>query len=152
MNPNYKMNPPLRSKEDLAALIQGINNGGVTVISTDHAPHAIEEKNKPIDKAPFGIIGNQHAFSLMYTYLVKKGLISLEKVLTCMSINPAKVIGIEHDLEVGLKANLAVFDLEEEYVITKESIKSKSINTPFLETKCFGALKYHVLDGKVTKI
>ena len=103
-------------------------------------------------KAPFGIIGNQHAFSLMYTYLVKKGLISLEKVLTCMSINPAKVIGIEHDLEVGLKANLAVFDLEEEYVITKESIKSKSINTPFLETKCFGALKYHVLDGKVTKI
>ena len=136
------MNPPLRSKEDLAALIQGINNGGVTVISTDHAPHAIEEKNKPIDKAPFGIIGNQHAFSLMYTYLVKKGLISLEKVLTCMSIN----------LEVGLKANLAVFDLEEEYVITKESIKSKSINTPFLETKCFGALKYHVLDGKVTKI
>ena len=152
MNPNYKMNPPLRSKEDLAALIQGINNGGVTVISTDHAPHAIEEKNKPIDKAPFGIIGNQHAFSLMYTYLVKKGLISLEKVLTCMSINPAKIIGIEHDLEVGLKANLAVFDLEEEYVITKESIKSKSINTPFLETKCFGALKYHVLDGKVTKI
>ena len=88
----------------------------------------------------------------MYTYLVKKGLISLEKVLTCMSINPAKVIGIEHDLEVGLKANLAVFDLEEEYVITKESIKSKSINTPFLETKGFGALKYHVLDGKVTKI
>ena len=152
MNPNYKMNPPLRSKEDLAALIQGINNGGVTVISTDHAPHAIEEKNKPIDKAPFGIIGNQHAFSLMYTYLVKKGLISLEKVLTCMSINPAKIIGIEHDLEVGLKANLAVFDLEEEYVITKESIKSKSINTPFLETKCFGALKYHVLDGKLTKI
>ena len=64
----------------------------------------------------------------------------------------AKIIGIEHDLEVGLKANLAVFDLEEEYVITKESIKSKSINTPFLETKCFGALKYHVLDGKVTKI
>ena len=66
-----------------------------------------------------------------------------------MSINPAKIIGIEHDLEVGLKANLAVFDLEEEYVITKESIKSKSINTPFLETKCFGALKYHVLDGNM---
>lgn len=152
MNPNYKMNPPLRSKDDLNALIEGINDGSVSVISTDHAPHAVEEKNKPIDKAPFGIIGNQHAFSLMYTYLVKKNLISLEKVLACMSINPAKVIGINHGLEVGLKANLAVFDLEEEYVITKESIKSKSINTPFLETKCFGALKYHVLDGKVTKI
>ena len=102
MNPNYKMNPPLRSKEDLNALIEGINDGSVTVISTDHAPHATEEKNKPIDKAPFGIIGNQHAFSLMYTYIVKKGLIPLEKVLTCMSINPAKIIGIEHDLEVCL--------------------------------------------------
>lgn len=152
MNSNYKMNPPLRSKEDLNALIEGINDGSVTVISTDHAPHATEEKNKPIDKAPFGIIGNQHAFSLMYTYIVKKGLIPLEKVLTCMSINPAKIIGIEHDLEVGLKANFVVFDLEEEYVITKESIKSKSINTPFIGTKCFGALKYHVLDGKVTEI
>lgn len=152
LNPNYKMNPPLRSSEDLNALIEGINDGSVTVISTDHAPHAIEEKNKPIDKAPFGIIGNQHAFSLMYTYIIKKGLVSLEKVLACMAINPAKVIGIEHDLEVGLKANLAIFDLNEEYTITKESIKSKSINTPFLDTRCFGALKYHVLDGVVTKI
>lgn len=152
MNPNYKMNPPLRSKEDLNALIKGINDGSVTVISTDHAPHAIEEKNKPIDKAPFGIIGNQHAFSLMYTYIVKKGLISLEKVLECMSVNPAKVIGIDHDLEVGKKANLAVFDLDEKYMITKDNIKSKSINTPFLDTECYGVLKYHVLDGKVTKI
>ena len=152
LNPNYKMNPPLRSDEDLKALIQGINDGGVSVISTDHAPHAIEEKNQPIDIAPFGIIGNQHAFSLMYTYLVKKDLISLEKVLACMSVNPAKVIGLKHDLEVGYLANLAIFDLDEEYLITKESIKSKSINTPFLETKCFGALKYHVLDGQVTKI
>lgn len=152
MNPNYKMNPPLRSNEDLKALIQGINDGSVTVISTDHAPHASEEKNKPIDKAPFGIIGNQHAFSLMYTYLVKKGLIPLETVLACMSTNPAKVIGFDHDLEVGFKANLAIFDLDEEYTITKENIESKSINTPFIDTKCFAALKYHVLDGVVTKI
>lgn len=152
LNPNYKMNPPLRSKEDLKALIQGINEGVVTVISTDHAPHSIEEKNQHISKAPFGIIGIQHAFSLMYTYIVKKGLIPLETVLSCMSVNPAKVIGFKHDLEVGYKANLAVFDLDEEYTITKESIKSKAINTPFLDTKCFGALKYHVLDGVVTKI
>lgn len=152
LNPNYKMNPPLRSKADLEALIKGINENVVTVISTDHAPHAIEEKNKSIDKAPFGIIGNQHAFSLMYTYLVKKGLISLEKVLECMTINPAKVIKIDHDLEVGYKANFAIFDLEKEYMITKDNIKSKSINTPFLDTKCYGVLKYHVLDGVVTKI
>ena len=152
LNPNYKMNPPLRSKADLEALIKGINDDVVTVIATDHAPHAIEEKNKPIDKAPFGIIGNQHAFSLMYTYIVKKGLISLEKVLTCMSLNPAKIIGIDHDLEVGKMANFVVFDLDEEYTITKDNIKSKSINTPFLDTKCYGVLKYHVLDGVVSEI
>ena len=152
MNPNYKMNPPLRSKEDLEALIQGINEGVVTVISTDHAPHAPQEKMQPISKAPFGIIGIQHAFSLMYTYIVKKDLIPLETVLGCMTTNPAKVLGIKHDLEIGYKANLAVFDLDEEYTITKESIKSKSINTPFLDTKCFAALKYHVLDGVITKI
>lgn len=152
LNSNYKMNPPLRSKDDLEALIKGINEDVVTVISTDHAPHAIEEKNKPIDKAPFGIIGNQHAFSLMYTYIVKKGLISLEKVLACMSINPAKIIGIDHDLEIGKKANFAVFDLDEEYTITKDNIKSKSINTPFLDTKCYGSLKYHVLDGVISEI
>lgn len=152
LDSNYKMNPPLRSKEDLEALIAGINNGAITVISTDHAPHAIEEKNRPIDKAPFGIIGNQHAFSLMYTYIVKKDLISLEKVLECMSINPAKVIGIDHDLEIGSKANFVVYDLDEEYTITKESIKSKSINTPFLNTKCYGVLKYHVLDGMISEI
>ena len=152
LNPNYKMNPPLRSKADLEALIKGINDDVVTVIATDHAPHAIEEKNKPIDKAPFGIIGNQHAFSLMYTYIVKKGLISLEKVLTCMSLNPAKIIGIDHDLEVGKMANFVVFDLDEEYTITKDNIKSKSINTPFLDTKCYGVLKYHVLDCVVSEI
>ena len=88
----------------------------------------------------------------MYTYIVKKGLIPLEKVLTCMSLNPAKVIEIDHDLEIGYKANLAVFDLEEEYTITKDNIKSKSINTPFLDTKCYGVLKYHVLDGVITRI
>lgn len=152
LNPNYKMNPPLRSKEDLDALIQGIKEGTITCISTDHAPHSVEEKQKPIDKAPFGIIGNQHAFSLIYTYLVKKGLLDLETVLKCMTINPSQVIGFDHDLEVGKLANIAIIDLNEEYTITQESIKSKAINTPFLDTKCFGAVKYHILDGKIEKL
>lgn len=152
LNPNYKMNPPLRSKEDLDALIQGIKEGTITCISTDHAPHSEEEKQKPIDKAPFGIIGNQHAFSLIYTYLVKKGLLDLETVLKCMTVNPSQIIGFDHDLEVGKLANIAIIDLNEEYTITKESIKSKAVNTPFLDTKCFGTIKYHILDGKIEKL
>lgn len=152
LNSNYKMNPPLRSQEDLKALIQGIKEGTITCISTDHAPHSEEEKQKPIDKAPFGIIGNQHAFSLIYTYLVKKGLLDLETVLKCMTINPSQVIGFDHDLEVGKNANIAIIDLNEEYMITRESIKSKAVNTPFLDTRCFGKVKYHILDGKIEKL
>ena len=152
LNPNYKMNPPLRSKEDLDALIQGIKEGTITCISTDHAPHSEEEKQKPIDKAPFGIIGNQHAFSLIYTYLVKKGLLDLETVLKCMTINPSQVIGFDHDLEVGKMANIAIIDLDEQYTITRESMKSKAVNTPFLDTQCFGTIQYHILDGKIEKL
>ncbi len=152
LNPDYKMNPPLRSKDDLNALIEGINDGTVTCISTDHAPHSVEEKQKPIDQAPFGIIGNQHAFSLVYTYLVKKGIIKLETVLKCMTTNPSQVIGLDHDLEVGKLANIAIIDLDEEYTITKDNIKSKACNTPFLNTQCFGVTKYHILDGHIDKL
>lgn len=152
LNPNYKMNPPLRSKEDLDALIEGLKDGTVTCISTDHAPHSDEEKLKPIDQAPFGIIGNQHAFSLVYTYLVKKNLLDLETVLKCMTVNPSQVIGLDHDMAVGKKANIAIIDLNEEYTITRDNIYSKAKNTPFLDTKCFGLVKYHILDGKIEKL
>lgn len=151
-HPDYKMNPPLRSKEDLEALLKGIRDGIITVIATDHAPHSIEEKQKPIDKAPFGIIGNQHAFSLLNTYLIEKGLLPLETVLDCMSKNPAKVIGLEHALEVGSLANFCVIDLHKEFIISKENNKSKAINTPFLGVKCIGLVTYHVLDGVVEKL
>ena len=152
LNPNYKMNPPLRSKEDLDALIEGLKDGTVTCISTDHAPHSDEEKLKPIDQAPFCFIGNQHAFSLVYTYLVKKNLLDLETVLKCMTVNPSQVIGLDHDMAVGKKANIAIIDLNEEYTITRDNIYSKAKNTPFLDTKCFGLVKYHILDGKIEKL
>lgn len=152
LNANYKMNPPLRSKEDLEALIQGIKEGTITCISTDHAPHGEEEKKKSIDKAPFGIIGNQHAFSLMYTYIVQKGLLDLETVLKCMSVNPAKVIGLDHDLEIGKNANITIIDLDEQYTITKDSLKSKACNTPFLDTQCYGKVKYSIIDGKIDQL
>lgn len=93
-HPNYKMNPPLRSKEDLNALIEGLKTGVITTIATDHAPHAQEEKNKSIQEAPFGIIGIQQAFPLLYTYLVKKDILDLKTVLNALTIGPAHVLEI----------------------------------------------------------
>ncbi len=152
LNPNYKMNPPLRSKEDLEALIDGLKDGTISCISTDHAPHSKEEKAKAIDVAPFGIIGNQHAFSLVYTYLIKRGIIDLETVLNCMTIQPSKIIGLNHEIEVNNKANISIIDLNECYKITEDNIKSKACNTPFLDTECYGLVKYHILDGKIEKL
>lgn len=147
-HPNFKMNPPLRSVEDHQALIQGLNDHTIKVIATDHAPHAREEKNKPIQDAPFGIIGIQHAFPLLYTYLVKKNLVSLETILDALTIGPAKVLRLDADVEVGSLANLCIFDLNEEFEIREEDIQSKSINTPFLGVKCFGKIKANIINGE----
>lgn len=147
-HPNYKMNPPLRSVEDHQALIQGLNEGTISVIATDHAPHAREEKAKPIQNAPFGIIGIQHAFPLLYTYLVRKNLVSLETILDALTVGPAKVLKLDADVKEGKLANLCIFDLNEEFEITEESIKSKSVNTPFLNVKCFGKIKANIINGE----
>lgn len=151
-HPNYKMNPPLRSKEDLQALIRGLNDKTITVISTDHAPHAREEKNRPIQNAPFGIIGIQHAFSLLYTYLVKKNLVDLETILDGMTVGPAQVLGIDASVEEGKLANLCIFDLDKDYVIKEEDIKSKSINTPFLGVKVSAKIWANIINGKMIRM
>lgn len=147
-HPNYKMNPPLRSIEDHQALIQGLNDGTIPVIATDHAPHARDEKAKPIQNAPFGIIGIQHAFPLLYTYLVKKELVSLETILDALTIGPAKVLHLDAQVKEGSLANLCIFDLNQQFEITEESIKSKSINTPFLGVQCFGKIKANIMNGQ----
>ena len=146
-HPNYKMNPPLRSKEDLDALIAGLNDGTITVIATDHAPHSREEKNQHISKAPFGIIGIQQAFSLMYTYLVLKDLVSLETILDGLTTGPAKVLRLDAEVEEGKVANLCVFDLARSYTISEENNKSKSVNTPFLGVKVNGLLTANIING-----
>lgn len=147
-HPNYKMNPPIRSKEDHQALIDGLNQHILTVIATDHAPHSREEKNKSIQNAPFGIIGIQHAFPLMYTYLVKKDLISLETILDALTVGPANVLKLDATIEIGKKANLCIFDLNEKIVIDEKNIKSKSINTPFLGVECYGKIKANIINGQ----
>ena len=147
-SPQYKMNPPLRSQEDHQALIQGLNEKTITVIATDHAPHAREEKNTSIEKAPFGIIGLQHAFPLLYTYLVKKNLVSLETVLDALTIGPAQVLHLDCQICEGSLANLCIFDLEQDFMIEEKDLKSKSANTPFIGTKCYGRILANILNGE----
>ena len=148
-HPNYKMNPPLRTKEDRDAIIKAVNDGVITVIATDHAPHARDEKSKPIDKAPFGIIGLQHAFPLIYTYIVEEGLIKLETVLDCLTTGPAQTLNLDASIEEGMKADLCSFDLNKEYTIKEEDLKSKACNTPFLGWKVKGALIMNIVDGQL---
>ncbi len=148
-HPNYKMNPPLRSKADHEALIQGLKDGTITVIATDHAPHAREEKAKPIENAPFGIIGIQHAFPLLYTYLVKENMIDLKTILDALTVGPAKVLRLNAQVEVGEVANLCVFDLNKSFVIEEKDMRSKSINTPFLGVKCYGQIMANIINGEL---
>lgn len=151
-HPNYKMNPPLRSQEDHDALIQGLNDGTIKVIATDHAPHSKEEKDQSIAKAPFGIIGIQHAFPLLYTYIVKRNLVPLEKVLDALTIGPADVLRLDARVEEGMKANLCIIDLNEKMTITEDSIKSKSKNTPFIGVECYGKVKANIINGEYREL
>ena len=147
-SPQYKMNPPLRSKEDHQALIKGLNEKTITVIATDHAPHAREEKATSIEKAPFGIIGLQHAFSLLYTYLVKKNLVSLETILDALTVGPAQVLRLDCQIQEGSLANLCIFDLNEHFIIEEKDLKSKSANTPFLGAECYGRIVANIVNGE----
>ena len=147
-SPQYKMNPPLRSKEDHQALIKGLNDKTITVIATDHAPHAREEKATSIEKAPFGIIGLQHAFSLLYTYLVKKNIVSLETILDALTVGPAQVLHLDCQIQEGSLANLCIFDLNEHFIIEEKDLKSKSANTPFLGAECYGRIVANIVNGE----
>ena len=127
------MNPPLRSKEDQLALIEGIKDGTIEMICTDHAPHTPLEKSKGLALSPFGIIGLEFAFPLIYTYLVKEKVITLTQAIKLMSSNCADIFGINAGEIINLqKANLNVFDLKTSMKLNKKLLASKSENTPFL--------------------
>ncbi|MBO5990916.1 MAG: dihydroorotase, partial [Lentisphaeria bacterium] len=147
---NYKMNPPLRSEEDRIALIEGIADDSITVIATDHAPHTATAKMVEFNFAPFGIIGLETAFSLCYTELVKKGVISLPKLIEKLTKGPAEVMGIENfNLAEGNPADLVIFDPAAEYVIDKNLFKSKARNTPFDGMSVAGRIERTYVDGKL---
>lgn len=145
---NAKMNPPLRTQQDADAVIEGIKDGTIEVLCTDHAPHTAEEKSQPLDKAPFGIVGLETAVGLNYTYLVEKGIISLEEMIMKMSVNPRRLLGLP-DIKIteGSPANLTILDVNKEWTVEAASFHSKSKNTPYdgwkLKCKPVGIVNNH---------
>lgn len=150
MDGNFKMNPPLRAREDMEALIQGLHEDVMDVIATDHAPHSAEEKAKDITKAPFGIVGLETAVALTVTNLLKPGHITPMQMAAKMSYNPARVLGINKGtLNEGSIADVVIIHPNEEYVIDPKDFASKGKNTPFAGKKVCGKVKYTILNGKV---
>ena len=149
---NFKMNPPIRAKEDKDALINGIIDGTIDMIATDHAPHSAEEKSKGLKSSLNGIVGLETAFPVMYTYLVKKGIITLEKLVELMSINPAKRFGLDLEIEEGKTANFAVFDLNKEYTVREEDFLSKGKSSPFIGYKVCGECIMNFVNGKLVYV
>ena len=147
----FKMNPPLRSREDVEALRRGLREGIMDVISTDHAPHAAEEKDRSMTSAAFGIVGLETSAVLTYTELVKKGVISIMEMAEKMSYNPAKILGLtdKGSVSPGKDADLVIFDPERSYRIDKETFLSKGKNTPFDGFEVTGDVKYTLVNGNL---
>lgn len=147
---NFKMNPPLRTKEDVEALKQGLKEDIMDVIATDHAPHTFDEKNTTMKKAPFGIVGLETAASLTYSELVLEGYLTPMQMATKMSYNPAKILGIDKgNIEVGKVADIVIFDPKKKYIIDKNEFASKGKNTPFHGRKVTGKVRATLVDGRV---
>ncbi|MBQ3131096.1 MAG: dihydroorotase [Clostridia bacterium] len=148
---HFKMNPPLRTKEDVQAVIEAIKDGTLDVIATDHAPHSPEEKLCGYDKAMNGIIGLETSFPVSYTALVRGGHIDLERLIRLMSTNPAAILhdGYRGTLRVGAAADVAVFDIDTPYVIDPASFKSKGRNTPFEGMEVYGRTLLTICGGKI---
>ena len=142
-NGRFKMNPPLRSPEDREAILEGILDGTIDMIATDHAPHSAEEKGKGLEKSAMGVVGIETAFPLLYTHLVKTGKLTLEHLVELMSVIPRKRFGIESDV------GFTVFDLNEEYSINPYEFLSKGKSTPFEGERVFGKCLLTVYNGKI---
>lgn len=146
-----KMNPPLRTEADRLAIIQGLVDGTIDLIATDHAPHSVEEKAKSITEAPSGIIGLETSLALCMTHLVKPGYLNHAQLMEKMSYNPAKLYHLEEQrghISVGANADLVIYDPKEVWTVGK-NFASKGVNTPFIGTELTGQVKYTVCGGKI---
>lgn len=147
----FKMNPPLRTQEDREALIEGLLDGTIDMIATDHAPHTVSEKQCGFAKAAFGITGSETAFCELYTHLVTKGLVSLEQLFSWMTVKPAHAFGIEAAgrIAVNQPADLAIFDLTQAFTLRAEDYLSLGSNTPFTGETVYGKTELTLVDGEI---
>ena len=150
LDANTKMNPPLRSAEHRAALVEALRDGVIGCIATDHAPHARHEKEAPFEEAPFGVTGLETAFAALHTHLVVPGLVSLQTLLQRMSAGPAQVFGLPVPrIAVGERANLVALDLDTEWTVTEDGFHSRSANSWLLGARLRGRVARTVADGRV---
>ena len=149
---NYKMNPPLRGKEDVEALKRGLQEGIMEAISTDHAPHGAEEKQGSMTKAPFGIVGLETAVALTITNLVKKGYLTPMQMAERMSYAPAQIAHLNAgSLEIGKPADVVIIDPDKKYVIDEKDFCSKGHNTPFIGMEVYGEVVATICNGNILK-
>lgn len=150
LDTNFKMNPPLRSQADREALFEGLMDGTIDIIATDHAPHSEEEKAQTMEKAPFGIVGLETAFPLLYTHLVKTGKMTLKQLVDKMTVIPAEVFDMPYGvLEEGCVADITVIDLNQTITIDKTTFLSKGKNTPFDGWTVDGVPVLTIAEGKI---
>jgi dihydroorotase len=150
LDTNVKMNPPLRAASDRTALIEGLKDGTITAIATDHAPHARHEKEVPFEAAPFGVTGLETAFAALYTHLVEPGVVPLATLLERMSAGPARAYGLDEPrIAVGKPADLVLLDLKASYRVTEQSFRSRSVNSWLLGATVKGAVRTTIAAGRV---
>jgi dihydroorotase len=150
LDPNVKMNPPLRSDLDRSALREALRDGTIAAIATDHAPHAREEKDVPFEAAPFGVTGLETAFSVLYTELVQPGVLALETLLERLSSGPAAIFGLEQPrIAVGAQANVALLDLDSTWHVQESAFRSRSANSWLLGRRLAGRVVATVAAGRV---
>lgn len=147
---NFKMNPPLRSERDREALVRGLREGVIGAIATDHAPHTREDKEKGLEGSAFGIVGLETSFALLYTHLVEKGHLTLERLVEAMTEGPSDIMGLPYGrLEEGASADLTFIDLTKDWAIRSEAFASKGKNTPFENWEVRGKVETVMLEGKL---
>ena len=150
LDPNLKMNPPLRAVQDREALVEALRDGTIGAVASDHAPHAAHEKDVPFEEAPFGVTGLETAFAALYTRLVEPGIVPLPTLLERMSAGPARIYGLEPPrIAVGAPANLVVLDLEATWCVDPDGFRSRSTNSWLLGATLTGKVVQTVADGKV---
>ena len=145
----FKMNPPLRSKNDKKALIEGIKDGTIEVIATDHAPHTQQEKSLGLKGSAMGIVGLATAFAVCYTKLVRTGIIDIKKLIALMCDNPRRIFHLGGTLQVGQRADIAVFDIKNPYLVDSKTFLSKGKATPFENWEVYGKCLLTIYNGKV---